>query len=713
MSLVLLSYPSSSKSAEEIYIKEASATFELKYDSVLYSDSSLYQLKDLIGEGTFGAVTMCMNVETGNMVAVKIHKNSQDMTIKDEIANLKALQAIDPDKNNIVRFIENFRFHEMSCLVFEMLDKSIWDLIKKRFWPQCGLSEIRPIAQQLLVALDALKSLGITHCDLKLDNIMLVNHSKQPYKIKLIDFGLALPESKMKVGMMVQILTYRAPEVNLGLSLTTAIDMWTLGCIMAHLYFGTPLFPSDCKYNWMKVMLHLLGQPDTNLLAKGKYTHKFHSLEQYKRHTDKMPHVSTKFFRRVESLDQAVLKAPRKPSGAENEDRVAFLNLLKCCLTVDARERITPREALNHSFITMSHLVGKSDATYYVKNAAQMMSGSHQPQNAEMTKQECRSDRESLPTVGERDRTDMDPPLWPSTAPSCGSDLQSFGSSGEKSDRPRSCQSGDSTEIYFSIDSDRECCSGCESEFYTYRDESDESVFLSSDTMSSYNDGNNGDLKTTTTAPVEPHNDIILQDISAPSSSARDPSDGQGNVAPPITDETGTTATVLNDSTNADNLSAGNIVQTYESPYFSCESMSSYNHERNLQLMTITPLEAGNDIIIPEISAPSSAARGRSDKGGNIAPPLPEESRTTATVLNVSVKAENVSAGNITNNGDSVATDPSDGAAGLTTSPEAVGVRTSPRRPWRKALGQKVCQVLNQVRKGLTDLLICGANKAV
>lgn len=49
---------------------------------------------------------------------------------------------------------------------------------------------------QLLTAFDALSKLGIIHSDLKLDNIMLVDHEKQPFRVKLIDFGLSFTVSE-------------------------------------------------------------------------------------------------------------------------------------------------------------------------------------------------------------------------------------------------------------------------------------------------------------------------------------------------------------------------------------------------------------------------------------------------------------------------------------------------------------------------------------
>ncbi len=65
------------------------------------------------------------------------------------------------------------------------------------------------LSLQLLVALDALKGLSILHTDIKPDNIMFANKRDQPLRIKLIDFGEAIPASKVQPGMELQPIGYR------------------------------------------------------------------------------------------------------------------------------------------------------------------------------------------------------------------------------------------------------------------------------------------------------------------------------------------------------------------------------------------------------------------------------------------------------------------------------------------------------------------------
>ncbi|KAI4820956.1 hypothetical protein KUCAC02_028913 [Chaenocephalus aceratus] len=360
-----------------------SETFQVEKEDIISSKSADYQVLDFIGEGGFGKVAKCVNLKTSEIIAIKIHKDSEDQV--EEVRMLEIIRKLDPEKNNLIRFIDNFFFRDVSCLAFEMLDQSLYDFMINR-QKAYRLNEIRPITQQLLVAFKALKSIGVIHSDLKHDNIMFVNHQNQPFRIKLIDFGLAIPTSEVEIGTEMQPLPYRAPEVTLGLPISEAIDMWSLGCIIAEMYFATCLFPDSSKYCTMKVICHMIAQPGDHLLNAGKFTSnyfirelknspewRFKTQEEYKEGTGVEPDISECVLDQYSSLDEAIEDYAEEKGRVELKDRMVFVQLLKRLLDLDANSRITPEQALTHSFVTMGHLEEDLDCSPYVADAVRWM----------------------------------------------------------------------------------------------------------------------------------------------------------------------------------------------------------------------------------------------------------------------------------------------------------------------------------------------------
>ena len=78
---------------------------------------------------------------------------------------------------------------------------------------------------------------------------MLVEPLRQPYRVKVIDFGSASHVSKAVCNTYLQSRYYRAPEIILGLPFSEAIDMWSLGCVIAELFLGWPLYPGSSEYD--------------------------------------------------------------------------------------------------------------------------------------------------------------------------------------------------------------------------------------------------------------------------------------------------------------------------------------------------------------------------------------------------------------------------------------------------------------------------------
>ena len=117
---------------------------------------------------------------------------------------------------------EYFNFRNHLCIVFELLSFNLFELLKANKFKGFSNTLLRRFTLQILNALSFLKKNQIIHCDLKPENIILINPKES--LIKIIDFGSACFEDE-KIYYYVQSRIYRAPEIILGINYTTAIDM--------------------------------------------------------------------------------------------------------------------------------------------------------------------------------------------------------------------------------------------------------------------------------------------------------------------------------------------------------------------------------------------------------------------------------------------------------------------------------------------------------
>lgn len=113
-------------------------------------------------------------------------------------------------------------------------------------------------AIQILQGLNFFKKHSIVHCDLKPENILL--RQKNKTGIKIIDIGSGCYQNE-QIYTYIQSRFYRAPEIILGIPYSTAIDMWSLGCILIELYQGYPMFPGEDELEQMAMFMEYLNVP--------------------------------------------------------------------------------------------------------------------------------------------------------------------------------------------------------------------------------------------------------------------------------------------------------------------------------------------------------------------------------------------------------------------------------------------------------------------
>uniref|UniRef100_A0A671V081 Homeodomain-interacting protein kinase 1-like n=1 Tax=Sparus aurata TaxID=8175 RepID=A0A671V081_SPAAU len=286
---------------------------------IISSSSTDYLIQSFLGEGFFGKVAKCIKATTGETVAVKIMKKGLDIEAQNEMAT----------------------------------------------------------------TLQLLESTGIVHTDLKPDNIMLVDHVNEPLKVKMIDFGCAMQASELERGFYRQALHYRSPEVILGLPLTSAIDIWSLGCIVAELFLGHVLYPVNSSYDMLRHMEHTQGQIPQRLLREGYDTRRYFCKKRGHRNRWRLK-TPSEFGQRVctkspfNSLDDLLMLRPPchlsdEDNNAEMVDRENFIELLKKMLHLDPSKRMIPSKLFDNPFISMNNLADSYPNSPYVKSSFEMM----------------------------------------------------------------------------------------------------------------------------------------------------------------------------------------------------------------------------------------------------------------------------------------------------------------------------------------------------
>ncbi|KAJ3321184.1 hypothetical protein HDV06_004527 [Boothiomyces sp. JEL0866] len=281
----------------------------------------LYEKLNRIEEGSYGIVYRAKYKATGKIYALKKLKleNEKDgfpITSLREIHTLKLIK-----HPNVVEIVE------ICTTIMEYLDHDLKTLMENMPEPFL-LSETKTLMLQLLSAIDCLHNNWIIHRDLKTSNLLMNNRGQ----IKVADFGLARRFGSPigDVTQLVVTLWYRSPELLLGATTyTTAIDLWSIGCIFAELIDNTPLLPGKGEIDQLSKIFQLLGTPNETTWP-GYYD---------------LPNTKTVNF-------------ANQPNNNLNS-RFAFLSalgldLMSKFLTFDPEKRITASEAMEHPFFKES-----------------------------------------------------------------------------------------------------------------------------------------------------------------------------------------------------------------------------------------------------------------------------------------------------------------------------------------------------------------------
>ncbi|PAA74585.1 hypothetical protein BOX15_Mlig016980g3 [Macrostomum lignano] len=316
-----------------------------------------YRIARTLGEGTFGKVTECIDMQDlcQTRVAVKIVKNVTKYreAAMLEINVLKKLEENDPNGRHLcIRLLSWFDFFGHACLVFDLLGKSVFDFLKENDFAPYPIEHVRHIAYQLVYSVAFLHANQLTHTDLKPENILLVKSSYTTFynprrkkeermldrtDIRLIDFGSATFDHEHH-SSVVSTRHYRAPEVILDLGWAQPCDVWSIGCILFELYTGFTLFQTHEDREHLAMMERVLGHVPYRMTRASRAGLFRHGRLDFDHHG-----VEGRFVREN-------CRPLHRYLRDETVDSRNLLDLMQRMLEFEPEERTTLKVALHHPF---------------------------------------------------------------------------------------------------------------------------------------------------------------------------------------------------------------------------------------------------------------------------------------------------------------------------------------------------------------------------
>lgn len=164
--------------------------------------------------------------------------------------------------------------------------------------------------------------------------------------LKIADFGLARAFKKTNnQNFTVRVVTrwYRAPELLLQNSrYTEAIDVWSVGCFIAEMFTGKPLFMGRSDLEQLPCIMEKLGVPTEETWPKVT------SMKGYKEMVDIFNNKKTEFKNLKTYLREYSVSEPGHALSKHiDEDAIDIISKM---LEYDPKKRITAAEALNHKY---------------------------------------------------------------------------------------------------------------------------------------------------------------------------------------------------------------------------------------------------------------------------------------------------------------------------------------------------------------------------
>ncbi|KAL4788636.1 kinase-like domain-containing protein [Aspergillus varians] len=290
-----------------------------------FETTSRYASLQPVGLGSAGIVCSAYDMISEQAVAIKkmMKPFSSAAIAKRTYREVKLLTQLRHD--NLINMSDIFISPlEDVYLVTELLGTDLHRLLSAK--PLEG-KFVQYFTYQLLRGLKYIHSAGVIHRDLKPGNLLI----NENCDLKICDFGLARLHEPRMTGY-VSTRYYRAPEIMLTWQqYGHEVDLWSVGCIVAEMLLGRPLFPGTDHINQFWLITDLLGNLPDEVIDR----------------------ITTNNTRR---MVKSMAKGNPRPlkevlPGAEDE----AINLIEQLLVYDPDRRISAEQALKHPFMAPYH----------------------------------------------------------------------------------------------------------------------------------------------------------------------------------------------------------------------------------------------------------------------------------------------------------------------------------------------------------------------
>ncbi|KAM0876241.1 hypothetical protein ACQ4PT_036330 [Festuca glaucescens] len=279
-----------------------------------------------IGSGAYGTVCSAFDADNSKQVAVKKITDPFADVASAKLVLREVMLLSQLKHSNIVLLVDVVPPPSLDLMTDVYLTTELLHTdLHKLLYEQKAFSEvhIQPYIYQILCGLKYLHSANVVHRDLKPSNLLLTDDGT----LKICDFGQARIHRK-HMSKRVGTLKYKAPEILLHSSrYTSAVDIWSVGCIFAELLLGSPLFPGIDEHDQLRRILEFTGKP--------------------------APHQDLSYLDRVAQVEVKMWTPRQRCSLADMLPKadISAVELVEKMLLFDPNERITVEDAIAHPYL--------------------------------------------------------------------------------------------------------------------------------------------------------------------------------------------------------------------------------------------------------------------------------------------------------------------------------------------------------------------------